>query len=188
MTKALFSQWQKWRDNRAENKQKKALRKAALAQHDQIVEHTLSLTKKQQLGKPDHFPLRFEVMIFLMTIFLEDLKQKPDTDPLWLELIWEITFEGFDHSLRNQGVTDIRIASKMRKIFMDATGRRHAYLSAIKAKDQKTLYEAIQRNILEISENDQNSEDPRINRLIRAAKKYDQCQLLSFCDKNAAGT
>ncbi|MBF0369838.1 MAG: ubiquinol-cytochrome C chaperone family protein [Magnetococcales bacterium] len=89
-------------------------------------------------------------------------KEQPDQS--LSQALWEITFEGFEMSLRQRGVNDVRIGARMRQIFQDATGRRNIYLSAWENGDQDALRRAIRRNVL----NTRPLEDPGIDRILAA--------------------
>ena len=136
------------------------LRLECLALHDRLVDRTIALTTAGQLQIKDDFSLRFEVMVLLVAVVLYHLTAKNEKQRA--EQLWEITFEGFESRLREQGVNDIRIAAKMRKLLLYATGRRNAYLAAIPHNDQALLRQAIGRNVLNGAE----ASDPRINLLL----------------------
>ncbi|MEO5353412.1 MAG: ubiquinol-cytochrome C chaperone family protein [Magnetococcus sp. XQGC-1] len=127
--------------------------------HGRIVDRVLRMTEGGW-GIPDTFDLRFDVMIFWVSALLRHLHGAgPEYAPL-SQMLWDITFEGLEESLRDRGVTDIRIASKMRKLLQDATGRRNAYLAAW--EDPAALRVVIARNIF----NGADPDDPRIDTLL----------------------
>ena len=127
--------------------------------HGRIVDRVLRITEGG-LGIPDTFDLRFDVMIFWVSVVLRHLHGAgPATAPL-SQMLWDITFEGLEESLRDRGITDLRMASKMRKLLQDATGRRNAYLAAW--EDPDALRVVIARNIF----NGAQPTDPRIDTLL----------------------
>ncbi|MBF0186332.1 MAG: ubiquinol-cytochrome C chaperone family protein [Magnetococcales bacterium] len=145
--------------------------------HDLLVETTKRLTDSDALGIENTFMLRFEVMTFLTAQALLTLKfDKSPHNQEWSQALWDLFFEGLDHSLREQGVNDIRMAARMQRLFTSGTGRRNAYLKAWETDDQAALRRAIGRNILTIPEDEDNS-DPRIDQLIGELETIRQATL-----------
>ncbi len=137
-----------WFERRlAKKKQISALRKQSMLIYDHLAEVTVGLTERDQLGLKDDFPLRFDVMVLLVAGVLHRLRCQGEAEAL-AQVLWELTFEGFEESLRNRGVTDIRMAPRMSKLLMQATGRRNAYLAAWDADDVDALRVAVARNVL----------------------------------------
>jgi hypothetical protein len=152
-----------------------------LAVHDRLVDRTHALAQLETLHIRNDFSLRFEIMVLLTTAVLYRLRHAgsdrvngeppacqegivaPPGDPDAVAALWEITFEGFEYSLRQHGVNDIRISARMRKLLMHATGRRNAYLLALEDSDPDVLRHAIGRNVLNGAEPD----DPRIDRFVQ---------------------
>lgn len=144
-------------------KHKKELRGWAMALHDRLAGSALATTRDEGLGLKDDFSLRFEVMTLLVSHHLFHLRQLGDAlSGERMQALWEIMFEGFEYSLRHRGVNDIRIASRMRKLFQQATGRRDVFLAALESGDVASLRAAIARNVL----NGAPPEDERIDRLL----------------------
>ncbi|MBF0448257.1 MAG: hypothetical protein HQL67_08670 [Magnetococcales bacterium] len=159
-----MSFWQNWQ---AEKRHKKELRTQAMAVHDRLVERVLALTKDRGLGVDDDYDLRFDVMVFLTAFLLYKIRDKV----VFSQELWEITFEGFQESLRLRGVTDIRMAARMKQTMQDATGRRNIYIVAWENQDQPGLRRAVGRNIL----NGAIPEDERINQLLKALEGFPDC-------------
>ncbi|MBF0125250.1 MAG: hypothetical protein HQL60_07935 [Magnetococcales bacterium] len=172
------------------------LHQEMLTLHDQLVDQTLSVTSGSWLGIKDDFSLRFEVLMLLVAAALYQLKQHESMDPVnkkRAQQLWEITFESFDHTLRQQGVSDIRMSARMHKLLQQATGRRNAYLVALDNADPQALRRAISRNILncpsppptpspiggegecEATRGSKEAEtDPRIERLLELLRPFTQ--------------
>ncbi|MEO5330701.1 MAG: hypothetical protein H7839_01650 [Magnetococcus sp. YQC-5] len=145
------------------------LRGQAMTIYDQLAKRTLDLTGGDQLGLPDDFALRFDVMVLLVAGVLRGMRQRGDAKEL-AQGLWEMTFEGFEESLRNRGVTDIRMAARMNKLLMQATGRRNAYLMAWDAGEVQVLREAVGRNVL----NGADPQDSRVDILLEAVQGMEQ--------------
>ncbi|MBF0136092.1 MAG: hypothetical protein HQL65_07620 [Magnetococcales bacterium] len=159
----MFS-WQRFQQKRERSR---ALHAEVLARHDQLVEQTRVLTGTDWLALPDDFNLRFEVLVLLVAVQLSVWRRRAQPeDETRIRLLWEIMFEGFDNTLRQQGVSDIRMASRMRKLLGHATGRRNAYLESLAVRDPQPLHAAIGRNVLNLQ--DAQTNDPRIQRLLAA--------------------
>ncbi|MBF0184858.1 MAG: ubiquinol-cytochrome C chaperone family protein [Magnetococcales bacterium] len=145
----------------ASEPQEAILRRQAMAIHDGIIERVLLIIEQENLHLNDNFELRFDILMLLVSHVLRYLHDLGDQLPL-SQTLWELTFESLEESLRERGVTDIRMASRMRKLLQNATGRRNAYLTAWDNRDKQAIREAIARNIL----NGATSDDPRIDRLL----------------------
>lgn len=122
---------------------KKAMRKRVLALHGRIVDEVLLWTAQDRLGVKDEFSLRFEVMTLAVSMVLVALKD----DEALVQGLWDMTFEGFEESLRQRGVNDIRIGARMRVIIHTAMGRCRAYMDAMKTADEELLRQSIIRNV-----------------------------------------
>ncbi len=150
-----MSLWNRWRHKR---EQDKAGRKAAMEVHDRVVDHLLVLSGDGSLGLDDGYELRFELMVFYASNILFEFRD----DAVFTQDFWEIVFEGFQESLRMRGVTDIRMAARMKKTLQNATGRRNVYVAAWESDDAVELRRAIARNIL----NGAKEDDERIDRIL----------------------
>ncbi|MBF0436831.1 MAG: ubiquinol-cytochrome C chaperone family protein [Magnetococcales bacterium] len=124
-------------------KGEKVTRERVLALHGRIVDEVLLWTAGDRLGVEDEFSLRFEVMILAVSMVLVALKD----DQGMVQGLWDMTFEGFEESLRQRGVNDIRIGARMRVIIHNAMGRCRAYMDAMKTADDVLLRQSIIRNV-----------------------------------------
>ena len=164
-----------------------------MAWHARLVTRTLEVTAQEGLSITDGFPLRFEVMILFVSSALFHLldKKKALSDAKKVaEELWVVTIEGFEESLRDRGVSDLRISARMRTLISNATARRNAYVEAwqhwsdatapdttsdvrqepelsggVMSPDGK-LREAIARNVLNGSE----IGDFRVDRMLKSAR------------------
>jgi hypothetical protein len=149
--------WNRWLQSK---RQKKARRAHVMGVHDRLVEHLLKLTAKEGLGVTDEYDLRFDLMVFFSSYILFCFRE----DESFSQDFWEIVFEGFQESLRMRGVTDIRMAARMKQTMQDATGRRNVYVVAWEEGDSEGLRRAIARNILSGAKVD----DDRIDQILGA--------------------
>lgn len=141
-----MSWWQRFRQNRQERVR---LRAQALAVHDHLASVARQVTASGHLGLPDGFPIRFEVLMWLVARQRQAWQQQGGIPKGLIALLWEITCEGFDASMRERGVADLRMASRMRRLMRHASGRMAAYDEALAGGDPMMLRQVIARNILD---------------------------------------
>jgi hypothetical protein len=153
----------RWLTRRVERRLVQAQRPVALVVYNQVAGQAVRLAESGRLQLADDFSLRFEVVVFFIArvLFLWRQDNKPEAA---LQALWETTFEGFDHTLRQRGVNDIRMAARMNKLFRYATGRRDAYLAAWTTDDTAALHAAMARNVL----NGASPDDLRVGILLEA--------------------
>ncbi|MBF0155932.1 MAG: ubiquinol-cytochrome C chaperone family protein [Magnetococcales bacterium] len=130
----------------------------ALAVHDRLVARALELAGGGRLEMEDGFDLRFDLVVLFVSRTLYALNNRGDQGRRLQQALWDALFEGLDHSLRQRGVNDIRMAPRMRRLFRDATGRRDAYLAAWRDGDDPAIRRAVGRNVL----NGAAGDDPRV--------------------------
>ncbi|WP_130470688.1 ubiquinol-cytochrome C chaperone family protein [Candidatus Magnetaquicoccus inordinatus] len=148
------------------------LRRQAMAIHDGIIEKVLQIIENEELQLADNFELRFDLLILLVSNLLRHLHIMGNQLPL-SQTLWELTFESLEESLRDRGVTDIRLAARMRKLLQNATGRRNAYLLAWDESSTTAIGAAIARNVL----NGCTLDDPRIDRIVAHLPGFAQAML-----------
>jgi hypothetical protein len=152
-----MSIWGIWRQDGG---RRQVQRERVMGVHDRLVDHLLKLTGSGSIGIPDEYELRFEMMVFFASYILYSFRD----DAQFSQDFWEVVFEGFQESLRIRGVTDIRMAARMKQTMQDATGRRNVYVVAWENGDQEGLRRAVARNILCGAEVD----DARIDNILLA--------------------
>lgn len=94
---------------------------------------------------PDTLEGRFELMTLHAALALIRLRVDPGAGPL-AQAFTDKLFRQFDAGLREDGVGDLTVPKKIRKLASDFYGRLDAYSAA--AQDQAALSEAIARNVL----------------------------------------
>jgi len=129
-------------------------RQQALTINNQLVQRAEDLASGGTLYIDDDFNHRFEIMVFFAARILFEFRE----NHAFSHVFWETIFDGFDYSLRERGVNDIRIGARMNKLHAHATGRRNAFLAAWEGDDKIALADAIARNIL----NGASPDDPRV--------------------------
>ncbi|MEO5363684.1 MAG: ubiquinol-cytochrome C chaperone family protein [Magnetococcus sp. DMHC-8] len=132
-------------DNHSEDQR---LREQVLAVHGDIVDQVVQLAAGDELGMADGFELRFDLLVLFVSALLHRLHDRVAQASL-SQMLWDVTFESLEESLRERGVTDLRLASRMRTLLQSATGRRNAYLAAWdRPGDPDAIRAVIARNVL----------------------------------------
>nr|CRH05048.1 conserved protein of unknown function [Candidatus Magnetococcus massalia] len=134
--------------------------------YDLMAEQVVHWVEADRLKMEDKFDLRFEIAVFWMTHMMAEIKKRyPQRAAELNQALWNATFEGFDWSLRERGVVDIRMNARMRKLFTHAHGRRNAYVAALEQGDDDLLKQSIVRNILD---GKAEIDDERVEQLVQS--------------------
>ncbi|WP_395647361.1 ubiquinol-cytochrome C chaperone family protein [Terricaulis sp.] len=96
---------------------------------------------------PDTLEGRFELLTLHAVLALVRLKASPEAAPL-AQSFTDRLFRQFDAGLREDGVGDLTVPKKVRKLAGDFYGRLHAYAAALEGEDASGLQLAIERNIV----------------------------------------
>lgn len=96
---------------------------------------------------PDTIEGRFELMTLHATLALIRLKADPGALPL-AQSFTDKLFRQFDAGLREDGVGDLTVPKRVRKLAGDFYGRLEAYGLGLAADDLDELQAAFERNIL----------------------------------------
>ncbi|MBF0620323.1 MAG: hypothetical protein HQL54_00205 [Magnetococcales bacterium] len=142
-------------------RQRHQLRSWMLETQTALAKRVRTLAEQEQLEMENDFTLRFELMILLVSDQMVTLRrQGGDQAAERIQGLWTVTFEGFDASLRDQGVNDIRIGKRMHKLIGHGSGRRKAYVEALENNDLESLRDSIARNVLNGAQSDDTRIDP----------------------------
>jgi cytochrome b pre-mRNA-processing protein 3 len=95
---------------------------------------------------PDTLQGRLELMTLHAVLAFGRLKADRGLDPL-AQAFADQLFRHFDAGLREDGVGDLTVPKRMRKIASEFYGRLEAYAAALAASDQSGLASALERNI-----------------------------------------
>ncbi|MBF0283947.1 MAG: hypothetical protein HQL51_05760 [Magnetococcales bacterium] len=165
MASSMFSLSAWLQDRRRAKQRREALAQRAREIHGDLTARALALSGSGQLALPDYFPLRFELLTLLIAARLQRFHR--EGEEAMVQALWDMTFEGFDYSLRSRGISDLRMASRIRKLLRGATGRRDVYILALEQGDETALRNAIARNVLDHAP----PEDPRVERLLGEVRR-----------------
>lgn len=125
-------------------KGKKADDPAIVALYRRIVEQSRSPVFFRDLGVADTPEGRFDLLALHAFLVMEALSQK---NPIFAQELFDLMFDDMDANLRELGVSDIRIGSKVRKLAQDFMGRSQAYRQALTEESDETLMAALDRNL-----------------------------------------
>ncbi|HVY13396.1 MAG TPA: ubiquinol-cytochrome C chaperone family protein [Alphaproteobacteria bacterium] len=99
-----------------------------------------------QLGLPDSFETRFELLFLHMFLVLGRLKTMEAARGLMQGLI-EYMIDDLDRAFREAGIGDMGVAKRMKKLLPEFYGRLLAYETALAASDEKEILRALDRNL-----------------------------------------
>jgi len=94
------------------------------------------------LHAPDTVYGRFDLLILHVLLVIQRLREHTKET----QQLFDILFADMDKNLREMGVSDIRIAKKMKPLLSAFYGRAKVYEEALATEDDK-LAEALRRNI-----------------------------------------
>jgi cytochrome b pre-mRNA-processing protein 3 len=101
-----------------------------------------------RLGVADRIDARFELYtlhVLLLVLRLRDEKTAEGRDAA--QAVFDVYVSALDHALREEGVGDISVGKKMRKLGEALYGRMNAYEAPLRAGDAPALSEALTRNV-----------------------------------------
>jgi cytochrome b pre-mRNA-processing protein 3 len=121
---------------------------------------------------PDTFEGRFESVTLHVFIVIRRLKMLPAPGREASQELIDITFQRFDDSMRQLGISDVAIPKKMKKLAHGFYGRIEAYETALTANNEAQLSTALARNIT-----DGNDASSLANYVIAATRRFDGLDL-----------
>ncbi len=101
-----------------------------------------------RLGVADRIDARFElytlhVLLLVLRLRDEDTAQGRDA----AQDVFDVYVSALDHALREEGVGDVSVAKKMRKLGEAVYGRMNAYEGPLRSGDAPFLSQAMARNV-----------------------------------------
>lgn len=125
----------------------------------------------ENLGVPDTFDGRFEMILLHLFLVLETLKPEFDAHPDWRALsgrVIETFFADMDRALRELGVGDTGVSRRVKAMASGFYGRMDAYRQA--ADNPGTWPETLKRNVYGTVENPDESHVTKLVGYIRASQ------------------
>jgi cytochrome b pre-mRNA-processing protein 3 len=98
-------------------------------------------------GVPDTVSGRFEMVVLHTVLVLRRLESEPDPVRRLGQALFDRFCADMDGSLREMGIGDLGVPTKMRKIGEAFYGRQAAYAAALADPDQDILVGALNRNV-----------------------------------------
>jgi cytochrome b pre-mRNA-processing protein 3 len=98
-------------------------------------------------GVPDTVNGRFEMVVLHTVLVLRRLESEPDPIRRLGQALFDRFCADMDGSLREMGIGDLGVPTKMRKIGEAFYGRQAAYAAALADPDQAILVGALSRNV-----------------------------------------
>jgi cytochrome b pre-mRNA-processing protein 3 len=101
----------------------------------------------ETLGVPDTLDGRFDLIAVHAFLVIHRLKALPEPGPALAQAVFDAMFSDMDISLREIGVSDLRIGKRVRAMWEAFHGRAKAYGEALEAGDEAALAAALARNV-----------------------------------------
>ncbi len=107
--------------------------------------HTRKEEFYENLGVPDTFDGRFDLMVLHIYMILHRmLEDGQDQAESFNQALFDVTFADMDQTLREMGIGDMGVPKHMRKMMKGFNGRMHAYEEAL---EQGQFAQALKRNL-----------------------------------------
>jgi cytochrome b pre-mRNA-processing protein 3 len=120
---------------------------AALALYVRAVAAAREPWLYQALGVPDTLDGRFDLLALYAFLLIHRLRTAPAPGPALAQAVFDAMFSDMDNTLRELGVSDLRVGKHMRAMWEALHGRAQAYASALDANDRGALAAAVARNV-----------------------------------------
>jgi cytochrome b pre-mRNA-processing protein 3 len=98
---------------------------------------------------PDTFEGRFESVTLHVFLVMRRMKALPAPGTEAAQELIDLTFQKFDESMRQIGISDVAVPKKIKTLAHGFFGRVQAYEAALAGGDMAALTEALARNITE---------------------------------------
>lgn len=100
------------------------------------------------LGVPDTLDGRFDMVALFAFLLIDRLQQDgpPEGRPL-AQAVFDAMFADMDQNLRQMGVGDLSVGSRVKAMWTAFNGRAHAYAEALDAAGTAALERALARNV-----------------------------------------
>ena len=98
-------------------------------------------------GVPDNVDGRFDMISVHEALLICRLEQLGDEAAELSQQLFDQMFLDMDRSLREMGISDLRIPKHMKRMMNGFNGRAQAYKEALLSNDNEKLHDVIKRNI-----------------------------------------
>ena len=113
----------------------------------QIVAQARQPVFYQAYGVPDTVDGRFDLIVVHAVLVFRRLRSEGKEISRFAQDVFDLFFHDMDASLREMGVSDVRVPKKIKAMGEAFYGRADAYMPLIEAGDVPSLAEALKRNV-----------------------------------------
>ena len=115
--------------------------------HETIVEQARTPTLFRRHAIPDTFDGRFEFLLLHVLVVMRRLKAVGAEGEVAAQELFDLVFADFDRALRESGVGDLRVGSKIRRMAQAYFGRARALDDALADALPDVLCDMLERNV-----------------------------------------
>lgn len=127
---------------------------AARQIHHDIVTQARSAIFYEAYGVPDTPDGRFDMIALHAALVMRRLRADPTVSPDVAQALFDQMFAGFDESLREMGVGDLRVGKVVKAMAKGFYGRLAVYGGCLDEGDHEGLQDALRRNVYRHGEPD----------------------------------
>ena len=149
--------------------------------YDVVVSKARMQAFYEDLNVPDDVDGRFEMISLHQILLLLRLEQLGEEAKDLSQALFDTMFLDMDRSLREMGISDLRIPKHMKRMLNGFNGRTHSYRESLLQNNQDKLIGAIKRNVYG-TRKDESSEDEMRVLLGYIEKQWSHIQTLTFID------
>ncbi len=136
--------------------------KAAHGLYSSLVEQARQPVFYVDFDVPDTLDGRFDMIVLHAALVLRRLKQDAEKTRDLSQALFDYMFDDFDQNLRELGIGDMGVGTRVKKMAKAFYGRLAAYDEGLSMDDDASLIAAIERNLFHASE-------PSVDQLSRLA-------------------
>ncbi|WP_209008208.1 ubiquinol-cytochrome C chaperone family protein [Roseibium polysiphoniae] len=120
---------------------------AELKVYSQIVAQARQMPFYERMAVPDTVDGRFDMIVVHAVLLFGRLRCESKDISDFAQRVFDVFFNDMDASLREMGVSDVRVPKKIKALGEAFYGRADAYMPALEEGDVDGLAEALTRNI-----------------------------------------
>ncbi len=122
-------------------------RKIIARLNDDVIEAVRSSVFYEAGGVPDTFNGRFEMLVLHTALAVRRMRVLDEPGPVVAQDLIDMVFHHLDPALRENGVGDMAVPKRMKKLAEGFLGRSVAYDTALRQADDAQLSAALSRNV-----------------------------------------
>ncbi|MDR3515440.1 MAG: ubiquinol-cytochrome C chaperone family protein [Azospirillaceae bacterium] len=125
---------------------------AVLRGYDRLVAQARLPGFYRDVGVPDSVDGRFELIVLHVYLLAERLRGQGRPADAFAQALMNRLVSDMDASLREMGISDLRVPREIKAMVVALRGRLVAYRQGMAAPDDRLLYDALDRNLFGTSE------------------------------------